>query len=241
MPRQRNMTEEDLKQLGFMVVGDEVVRASEARPDQSWDLVRLASFAKGELRRSSDAEKEAVLQAHKSAVHLFWAGCALALAREKCKAEGHGAWRKFKEANCLADTTANDAIRLYENAKAPEALEGLGITEAKKKYVYPAKDHEESEPSDDEPESPPGPRRAATRRRKEGGGGREDDESLAAKLADVAQRLSEIVLNEWGRVDWAAEDVDGVCSAAQALSEGVAEVFGKINDELEKVSDERVA
>ena len=120
--------------------GDEDADSTaESRPDSSWSLDRLGEFATEEVNNSLFAQEAAVFQAHKSAVYLFRAGHALFLAREKCKAEKHGDWTKFKQKYTLADTSVNDAIRLYENAKIEDALVGLGITEAKKKFVYPPK------------------------------------------------------------------------------------------------------
>jgi hypothetical protein len=139
MQTSARISAEKLHQLGFIVVGNEAVPLGESLPDSTWELDRLAVFAKGELVNSVQAEQAALLQAHKSAVHLFRAGCALAIARAKCKAEGHGTWAKWKGAHDLADTSVNDAIRLYENAQTEDALDGMGITQAKEKYVYPVK------------------------------------------------------------------------------------------------------
>lgn len=138
MQTSARFTQEDLHRLGLAVVGDEAVRITSDTPDSSWALDQLAGYAKAQLDISSTAEAESVLHAHKSAVALYWAGCALFFAREQCKAEGHGQWADFKRQHGLADTTVNDAIRLYENAKTPEALNGISITEAKVRFVYPA-------------------------------------------------------------------------------------------------------
>lgn len=118
---------------------DVTLPTGDAQPDASWSLDTLASYAKGEVANSKAAEKLAILQAKKSAVHLFRAGHALFLAREQCKGEKHGDWAKFKRKYGLAGTSANDAIRLFENVKTEESLDGLGITEAKVKFVYPPK------------------------------------------------------------------------------------------------------
>ncbi len=134
MQKSARFTEEDLHKAGYTVVGNEAVPLGDARPDASWDEERLALYAKGELANSQEAERQAILQSRKSAVHLFRAGHALTLARAKCKGEQHGEWQKFKDKHGLANTTANDAIRLYERAKTEEALIGLGITEAKMKF-----------------------------------------------------------------------------------------------------------
>jgi len=118
MQTSARISEDKLHQLGFTVVGNEAVPLDESLPDSTWELDRLALFAKGELANSVQTEQAALLQAHKSAVHLFRAGCALAFAREKCKAEGHGTWANWKREHDLADTSVNDAIRLYENAQS---------------------------------------------------------------------------------------------------------------------------
>ena len=90
MQKPARFTEEQLHQLGLTVVGNEAVPLGDARPDPSWDEERLALYAKGELANSEEAERQAILQARKSAVHLFRAGHALALARAKCKGEKYG-------------------------------------------------------------------------------------------------------------------------------------------------------
>lgn len=150
MQTSARISEEALHQFGYTVVGNEAVRLDESLPDSSWELDRLALFAKGELANSVQTEQAAILQSHKSAVHLFRAGCALAFARDKCKAEGHGTWAKWKREHDLADTSVNDAIRLYESAQTEDALTGLGITQAKEKYVYPAK-KQADQPAEDSP------------------------------------------------------------------------------------------
>ena len=120
-------------------VEEEADSTDETQPDASWSLDRLGEFATEEVNNSFFAGEVAIFQAHKSAVYLFRAGHALFLAREKCKGEKHGDWTKFKKKYSFADTSVNDAIRLYEHAKIEDALVGLGITEAKKRFVYPPK------------------------------------------------------------------------------------------------------
>lgn len=110
-------------------------------PGESWDMSRLEAYAKRRLSSSSQAEGQALLQAEKAAIDLYWAGCALKLIRDQKKAQRHGAWTEWKRDCGHPDTTVNDAIRLYENAKTPDALVGMGITKAKKQFVYPAKDN----------------------------------------------------------------------------------------------------
>jgi hypothetical protein len=139
--RLRNPTTEKGRQrLGLAVVGDEVSRVEDATPCPSWQPKRLIASATAHLATSEVAERESLVQAHKSAVALFWAGCALSLLRAQCKAKRHGAWAKLQREQGWARTTVNDAIRLYENAQTPDALDGLGIIEAKLRFVYPRLD-----------------------------------------------------------------------------------------------------
>jgi hypothetical protein len=126
----KNMFIDDVNDDGEAIENIESSSSQDSTPDSTWTLPRLADFAKSQFC-------ESILQAHKSAVALFRAGCALSLARSELK-NVHGEWKTWKRAHCLRDTTVNDAIRLYENAKTEEALAGLGITEAKKKFVYPS-------------------------------------------------------------------------------------------------------
>jgi hypothetical protein len=229
----RNITEADIHQLGYRLVGNEAVPQRDARPDPSWDLPALVVYAKGELANAQHAETESILQAHKSAVHLFWAGCALWFARDKCKIQGRGRWTAFKAQHGLADTTANDAIRLYEHAKTEEALIGLGITEAKKRYVYP-------EPDEDEETHGEQPQTHARQAHNESKGqvtktNRTTSSmprgTLADELEDIAQRLHEIAQNEMGKVDWSVEDFGSVHKAALALEKTVARILKRISDE----------
>jgi hypothetical protein len=259
MQKSARLTEEDLHKAGYTVVGNEALPLGDARPDPAWDEDRLALYAKGELANSQEAEQQALLQSRKSAVHLFRAGHALALARAKCKGEQHGAWTEFKERHRLAHTTANDAIRLYESAKTEDALAGLGITEAKEKFVYQAKAATGEEGPQDQARRPKKPRSGG---RHEGGqvrGGKvrgqgsgspeaaagstgdhhaaadQDAEQppgpLAEELKEMAQRLSEIALNEWGKVDWSVEDVGDVELAVRAINTAIARLVYKVKNE----------
>jgi stage V sporulation protein SpoVS len=108
-----------------------------ASPDiATMSLDELAVFVTGELGSLKQAEERALLQSQKSAVHLYWAGCALSKAKELCEVKGIEEWKQFKTEHSLPDTTVNEAIRLFKNAKTPEALTGMGITEAKNKFVF---------------------------------------------------------------------------------------------------------
>jgi hypothetical protein len=120
--------------MGLTVEGNQVVRADpEKKPGQSWNVEQLTIYANGKLASSAQGAKEAILVAHKSAVDLFWAGAALWLIRDKLKKEER--WVKWQKANKLARSTVLEAIALYENAKSPDALVGLGITEAKERFA----------------------------------------------------------------------------------------------------------
>lgn len=225
----------------------------------SMSLAGLAAFIKGRLTSSQEAEQRAILQAHKSAVDLFWAGGALVEARDRCKSVGNGEWKKFKEEQGLADTTANDAIRLFKNAKTPDALKGLGITEAKKKYVYPTKD-EDDDPKSEAVKHKPG-RQKKTPHWRAGGkrsavskersdeaevGSSEapepDDgvavavadpaDAVAEALEDIAQQLNEIAQDDLGKVDLKHQVPDRLLKSIQAVAQGLNNIYRRINRDL---------
>jgi hypothetical protein len=255
------ITEDRLHELGYTVEGGQAVPVGDEKPDESWGLDRLAGFARAKLAASGRAEQEAVLQAHKSAVALFWAGCALSIARDKSKAEGHGRWAEWKREKKLKDTTVNDAIRLFENAKTEDALTGLGITEAKYKFVYPPEgEHDGSRPSATDRKGKRKPKATDDRPPDEGrpplrvrfvaaepgvvdspapapGPDEEPahDEPAGApaltpadELTNIAQRLTEIALNEIGKV----EDVTTLFDTYQALCTAVGRIGTAINRRL---------
>jgi hypothetical protein len=245
------------------------------RPDPSWSLDRLASFAKDEVTCSFHAEQEAILQAHKSAVHLFRAGHALALARAKCKGEQHGNWKKFKKKHTIADTTANDAIRLFENAKTEDALVGLGITEAKVKFGVtrprngktppPPKSPPnagagpgaDSQPGNAEGEidnnnaetavtkesgrsGPSGSDGAGTSEKADNGGAPGDGETdsaddqaetLANELEVIAQRLSEINQDTFGKIHWTKASIRKARNAAAAMPKSAKDIHRRLRNE----------
>lgn len=252
------LTEADLNNLGFAVVGDEVVPAEDGCPDESWETGQLEAFAKRRLTSSGQAERQAILQAEKAAVDLFWAGCALQIIRAKKKAERHGAWTEWKRTQGYHDTTVNDAIRLFEKAKTPDALYGMGITAAKEKFVYPFQhnvEDEEASPSGDQrtgrPAKARGKRTRTTTREPttdpERGSGEEgqgttdeDDESpatdpastLTTELEEIAQRLNEIAQDDLGKVDLKNQVPDRLLKSIQAVSQGIDNIYRRISREL---------
>lgn len=254
MQKSASISEAQLHRLGLTVVGNEAIRLVDTRPDEGWEPERLAAYAKGELATSVLAEQEAILQCHKSAVHLFRAGHAYSLLRVKCKKK-HGEWTTFKRQHSLKTTTVNDAIRLYEGAKTEDALLGLGITEAKDKFVYPAK----GKVGEDERQSKAVQRktgrgtrggRADPSRTGEAGhrgeesseadpspGDRQDGDEAVETLADeiegIAQRLSEIAQDDMGKVHWSAAERWKANNAIAAVEKYVVVIHRRLNDECQ--------
>lgn len=225
-------------------------------PDISgMSLDELAAFVDQQLGSSHEAQRKSFLQAHKSAVHLFWAGFALSKAKELCDSKGHGEWNKFKTEHSLADTTANDAIRLFKNAKTPDALVGMGITEAKTKFVYPPKTEQGDEGNSTEaPKTkgskaatgglPKAPSRKKSSRTSAGentddqDGAAEDRttpidpaESVAATLEEIAQQLNEIAQDQLGKVDLQKHVSTRLLTALRAVAQGVTNIQGRIAHE----------
>lgn len=244
MSRSTTFTEEQLNRLGIAVVGDKAAPVPSNTPDDTWNLDQLAAYATGQIA-------ESILQSHKSAVALFRAGCALAHARTRCKERGHGDWTNWKRQHRLADTTVNDAIRLYEGARSEAALNGMGITEAKERFVYPVKNGGAT--TEDKSVRPS--RRTAIRRRVGVGaartavnenGGSDDDgdtpaaadaasnlepKSLPVELEEIAQRVNEIVQDDSGKIDWSVESYDHFKNAALALGNAAARLLRWLAEE----------
>jgi hypothetical protein len=197
-------------------------------PGQNWTLDDLAAYAKGQIAESA-------LQAHKSAVALFRAGCALFHIRNRCMADGHGRWTGWLRDHGLGRTTVNDAIRLFENAERPDALAGLGITEAKRKFVYPKKaeagetnGREDSQTSATEGVNRPEPGAARSGRgrgRAASQRGPASGEPLEEELDDIAQRVTEIAQDDFGKV----RDVKRVENAVLALDRAAGELLRWLN------------
>lgn len=229
-----------------------------APPDFStMDLDGLAAFIDGRLASSYEAERRSLLQANKSAVHLFWAGAALYEARAKCEKEGRGKWTAYKGEHGFKDTTANDAIRLFENAKTPAALAGLGVTESKKKFVYPPKEESNQKPVDMKPKLPttkggsrPGKLPLASKKaplteaaavtqaedaKPEAG----DDNlnvidptvTLAETLEVIAQDLNEIVQDDMGKADWSGAAARRLENAIAAVECASAKLTRRMNND----------
>lgn len=171
----------------------------------SMSLDELAAFVDGKLASLKQSEQQAFLHAHKSAVALYWAGCALYKAKELCEAQGKDQWKNFKTEHSLPNTTVNEAIRLFEFAKTPEALAGLGITEAKEKFVF----------HDRKPKSPKSTTRKSLAKGKQKPVDETSDEitssldedcpdpteSIVEELNDVAQKLVDIAHGQLGTMD----------------------------------------
>lgn len=222
-------------------------------PDFStMSLDGLAAYIDGRFASSHAAYERSLLQAHKSAVELFWAGAALYEARAKCEQEGRGRWKAFKEEHSFKDTTVNDAIRLFENAKTPDALIGLGITEAKTRFVYPPKDETEQKTT---PLKPKATKRKAAAQAdqpplvtekpdkvpdedssEEQPEDESDDftvidpaETVAEALEDIAQQLNDITQDDLGRVDLTNEIPDRLTKAVRAVGDAITKLCRRID------------
>lgn len=215
-------------------------------------LKGLANFIKRKLANSSEYERMAILVAHKSAVDLFWAGSALSEVKSRCLQESHGRWKAWKKDNGLADTTVNDAIRLFENAKTPDALIDLGITEAKKRFVYPSKDETEQKAKPVKPKATK--RKAAARANQPPLASKKPDEvdagdlseeqpedegddftvidpaeTVAEALEDIAQQLNEITQDDLGKVDLTQEVSARLMKAVQAVADALQKLCRRID------------
>lgn len=259
--KKKNLTEQDLNEMGFAVAGDEAVPIEDGIPNSSWATTRLEAYVKGRLASSGQAERQSILQAEKAAVDLYWAGCALKIIRDQKKSEGRGAWTAWLTENDLAPSTVNDATLLYEHAKTPDALRGLGITVAKERFVRPCK----KKAGDDND----APITTTTSPAKSSSGGKEqsakirptviaDDDveddveddtddhvelrtddslvsnlidNLASELEEIAQRLNEIAQDEMGKVNWNEEK--RFENALSAIWTAIDDIYGRINHDLQ--------
>ena len=103
-----------------------------SHPDCSWELDKLEQYARAELFQADSLDTEAIQLGRQSTGHLFRAGHALFLIRERKKADGTGV--QWQETSGLSRTTVWEAIKLYSTAKTEEAVTNLTRTEAKVKF-----------------------------------------------------------------------------------------------------------
>jgi hypothetical protein len=131
--------ENELSKLGLKVHPGDPTQAvplnqpTDAIPDESWSLDQLAQFACNGLAESKRLTAEATCLARKSTVQVFWAGCALRIAKPKVKSEGKN-WGDWLEERAIPRTNAWEATELHRLAKKVEAVADLGLTEAKEKF-----------------------------------------------------------------------------------------------------------
>lgn len=225
----------------------------EDKPDLSaMSLDELAAYTDGRLASFHASEQRSLLHAQKSAIALFWAGAALFEARAKCNQQGRGAWKSFKDEHGFKNTTANDAIRLFENAKTPDALIGLGITEAKTKFVYPPKDETEQKTTPQKPKAtkrkpasqPDQPPPVTEKPDKVDTGDspleqpedESDDftvidpaETVAEALEDIAQQLNDITQDDLGKVDLTKEVPARLTKAVRAVADAITKLCRRID------------
>jgi hypothetical protein len=195
------------------------------------DLVELAIFVDSRLASFHQTQKQALLHSHKSAVNLFWAGCALARAKELCLERGIDDWKSYKAEHSLPNTTVNEAIRLYQNAKTPEALTGLGVTEAKRKFGVDKQ----------KPKSPKSTTKKSLAKGKEKPErGKDEDtpriqvdpeETVVAGLNEVAQQLIEIAQDQLGKVDLQKAALSRINRALEAITQAVNKIQARIGNE----------
>ena len=131
--------EAELAKLGLKVHPGDPTKAvplnepTDTIPDESWSLDQLAQFACNGLAESKRLTAEATCLARKSTVQVFWAGCALKIAKPKVKSEEKN-WGDWLEERGIPRTNAWEATELHRLAKKVEAVADLGLTEAKQKF-----------------------------------------------------------------------------------------------------------
>jgi hypothetical protein len=134
------LTEGQLSDLGFRIDPGAPTRAipvapqSESLPDDSWDLERLARYAKTGLDEANRLDREAMVIGRRSTVEIFRVGRALSIARRKVKTEKWGDWGRWLTEHEIKRTTAWEAVELFERAGSEEAIANLTASQAKKKY-----------------------------------------------------------------------------------------------------------
>ena len=212
------------------------------------NLSQLAKYVSGEIKSSKESKKESLLQAKKSACHLFYAGEALDKARTLCEKQKYGEWKKWKEENNFAHTTVNDAIRLFKKAKTVEAIAGLGITDAKKKFVYQTK-HEKTEI----PKKPVVEKEASEKSAKKAFGTNSKNmkpvdkggqnqpigpveqldpiDEIIETLNSLAQQLTEIAQDRLRKVNLQKADSPRIQTALDAITQGTSKIQERIEHE----------
>ena len=134
--------EAELSKLGLMIDPNDPTKAVplakiiEEIPDESWSLDRLAAYVSGKLGESKDFETQARVIARKSTLVVFRAGRALCIARKKAK-EQKIKWTVWLEERNIPRTNDFEARELFKRAKTEEAVAGLTLTQAKKKFCIP--------------------------------------------------------------------------------------------------------
>lgn len=169
-----------------------------AVPDESWEANRLGEFAFAEQKRLR-------LYDRKMAIHAFRLGHALSLAHEKVP---YGDWGKFLKKFHVSEATDWRARELYKTAKNEQALRGVGLMEAYKKYKV-CKSQKKPKPSSDE-QAPP-----------------KEPASFSQSLAKLVQWLDGMI-DEAAFADWEKESKShclGLIDEARAL-------LGKISGEI---------
>ncbi len=105
------------------------------RPNDSWQLDRLAEYVLAGIAEVDRLGAEAQHLSRLSAVQTHRIGHALCIARDKTKPRG--VWGKWLTKHRIPRTTAWEVTKLYESA-SEEDVSKLTITEAKVKFgIYP--------------------------------------------------------------------------------------------------------
>jgi hypothetical protein len=184
---------------------------------QKWSVKRLTGYILSQLNEKKAYDAKSALAAMKSAAALLKAGEALAIIRDKLKEET-GAWSKWKLDNKLPDTTVNDAIRLFEGAKTPQAVAGMGITEAKKTFVYPTP---RAKPGLQPATSKPIPKRPDVQPLS-------PDDDPIEKFEAAAQSLAEFEQNDVGKIHWQRDDRRRVENCFLSISDSLKKIAKRV-------------
>ena len=105
------------------------------RPNETWELDRLAEYVLTGLAKVAQRERKIRQLNRRTAVETHRIGHALSLAREKTKPTGR--WTRWLTKHGIPTTTAWEAIKLFE-AASEEDVAAMTISEAKARYgIYP--------------------------------------------------------------------------------------------------------